>query len=865
MQKSFLLTILLALTHAAGAQPWMPKNGGRVKYLDAVANYKRIESNEKENLKDAKYGGAVKEDEDYHFDRWSWYWKQHLDSLGYIVSSGRTRKEWREFMNSYASSAAKTTASATWTFQGPSKSKGGYSGIGRINVVAFDPVDSNILYAGSAAGSTWKSTNGGATWKCLYDNMPNLSVTDIKVNPLNGNTIYVLTGDVDGSDEYSTGVIKSTDGGTTWTSIGPGWTQDSFRLGSSLLINPIDTNKLIFGASTGLYKSSNGGATWQKVYSQNLRQVVFNPADTAVLHATADMGSSAQILQSADGGYTWTTSTSFFAARRIALAVCPAMPTEVKAIAANNENGLLGVYVSHDFGATFDPAFEDNSFCVNNMLGYDLGLPATNCGGQGWYDLCIAVDPLNPDNVTIGGINNYHSVDGGYTWEIANQWYSGVTGLETVHADKHWLGYNPLNHCMYLGCDGGIYKTYSPLTGRWKDITDGIGVTQFYRNAVANGVTFCLGGSQDNGSKKLDAGVATDMTGGDGMQCLFNYADPEFVFYCAYQNGHVDKTTDGGINFSSITDDLPTPGAWITPYVLHPTNPANLYIGYKAVYASLDNGTSWDIISPQFSSVANIDILTIGMDNPDYIYAVRNNGASSRIHYTANGGDDWGTIPTTFTNYISDLVVDPLDAKRIWVTLSGYNSSKVLMYEPTTGNWVNQSAGLPNIPVNCMVIDTFSKTKYVGTDAAVFYRTTEMTSWALYNNLLPNVNVYDLNINHSTNEIWAATYGRSMWKSPKLEITPTAIKNTVSQQQKINIAPNPCHGSFTITSPGNTLRNQTATVSLITTDGKTMYTSNSKFDQAGTLKVDISDLPAGFYICELTHSAGTSRGKLVVY
>ncbi len=640
----------------------------------------------------------------------------------------------------------------------------------------------------------------------------------------------------------------------------------------TLLLNPLDTNKLILGTSNGMYKSDNSGATWTRVSGLNFRQVLYCPTDTGVLYGTREGSGSAQIIRSVNGGLSWTTVTSFTDARRINLAVTPAADYVVRAIAANGMNGLLGVYNSFDYGATFTDAYIGDASCSNNLLSYDVALPTVGCNGQGSYDLCIANDPVSPDKLIMGGINNYYSIDGGYNWAIANKWYSGGPDLEEVHADKHFLAYNPLNHAIYLGCDGGLYKNYDPLGGEWKDITNGMGITQFYRNAVDNGVTFCLGGSQDNGSKKIDAGTSTDMTGGDGMQPLINYGDPANVFFCAYQNGYVDRTIDGGVTFNSITNDLPTPGAWITPYVMHPSQPNRMYIGYKQVFESADYGSSWGAISPEFSPSRNIQVLSIAPSDANYMYVVEDVMSKSAIYYTTNGGASWISLTTPPPNgiYVTDLVVDPLDAARFWVTFSGYGSSyKVYSYSTATGSWTDDGAGLPNIPVNCLVVDSFSKTKYVGTDVAVFYKTTEMTAWALYNNHLPSVEVFDLNINHRTSELWAATYGRGMWKSQKNEMSPPLppikVGSVSIETEEITLSPNPCHDVFTIQSTSVPFRNAAVTVRLVTVDGKTVQTSAGTFDTGGKLKVSVSGLPAGMYFCEVGNEKGVARGKVVVY
>ncbi len=876
MKKALLLIVLAAACVRSYAQPWVKQTGERIKFADAAAQYIRVEKDEEEEERERKEerargrngGREMEEDENYLFDRWYWYWNQHLDTNGYMVSGRVNMEEWNKVKAGTV--AAKTTA-ANWVFQGPTYCEGGYSGLGRINTIGFDPVDSNTIYIGSAGGGTWKTTDGGANWTCLYDQMGTLSVGDIKINPLNRNTVYVATGDPDGYDNYSTGIIRSYDGGTNWTTLGPAWTPDSMRMIRTIVINYADTSHLTLATMNGIYKSYNSGATWIKTNNLNFRQIVCCPADTTIWYGTIE-GGTAQVVRSTNGGLTWTPVTTFTGARRINLAVTPAAPNVVKAIASNDVSGLLGIYNSFDFGATFTAAYEDDPTCSHNLLGYDLELPTTACNGQGWYDLCIAISPTDYDKVLVGGVNNYYSDDGGLSWAIANGWFEAawLPDLETVHADKHWLGYNPLNGAAYLGCDGGIYKNYSPLTGPWIHLSNGLGITQFYRNAVDNGVTFCIGGAQDNGTKMVQGTTYTDLTGGDGMQPLINYADPANTFYCAYQNGHVDVTTDAGVHFNSITDDLPTPGAWVTPYMLHPTDPYTLFIGYKQVFASNDGGGFWMPISPIFDATYNIERLAIAQTDPNYIYAVRPTSSRSKIHYTTDLGATWDTIPTPFPNYIyiSDIVVDPTDAKHIYVTLSGYSSQRVFSYNLASASWTNESSGLPVVPVNCMVIDTFSKTKYVGTDVAVYYKTTEMTSWGLFNNHLPSVNINDLNINHTTNELWAATFGRGMWKTQKNELTPpppNSIKGVGMVAGQITLSPNPCHDAFIISSSDVPFRNADVNVKLVTVDGKVAMTTKGTFDTAGKLRVNVSGMAPGVYFCEVANEKGVARGKVVVY
>src|SRR6185312_8756253 len=181
--------------------------------------------------------------------------------------------------------------------------------VGRINVVSFHPTDKNTFWIGSPGGGAWKTTDNGTTWKCMTDKLPVTAVSDIVFNPQNPNTVYLCTGDRDGEDYYSLGVMKSIDGGNTWSIAGLNWIASDFREANSLVINPLDTNCLILAASDSIYKSMDGGTTWIGVASGYFRQVLYCPGDTSILYAAKDYeyftGSNAEVYRSGDGGNTW--------------------------------------------------------------------------------------------------------------------------------------------------------------------------------------------------------------------------------------------------------------------------------------------------------------------------------------------------------------------------------------------------------------------------------------------------------------------------------------------------------------------------------------------------------------------------------
>jgi hypothetical protein len=183
MKKIISASAILLCSAIAGAQPWMQGSTGPVHFRDAVNRYEQYFAHDRDNAKEEEQEGGVKESPDHLFEKWKWYWSQHLDSNGYIVPPMKAAEEWERYMKTVKSNARMVPKVSDWVFQGPSQSGGGYSGLGRINVVAYDPVDSNTFYVGSAGGGAWKTTNNGSSWTNMYDFLPTLGVADIKVNP----------------------------------------------------------------------------------------------------------------------------------------------------------------------------------------------------------------------------------------------------------------------------------------------------------------------------------------------------------------------------------------------------------------------------------------------------------------------------------------------------------------------------------------------------------------------------------------------------------------------------------------------------------------------------------------------------------
>jgi len=625
--------------------------------------------------------------------RWEYRWASRIDENGNFPAAGYKLKTFNTWMRNHPDMTR--DVNDPWIGLGPNSNISGYAGTGRVMSIAWHPTNSNIYYVGSAGGGLWKTTNNGASWSPKTDEIDAMGISGILVDPSNANTIYIATGDCDGSDNYSIGVLKSTDGGDTWNTTGLNWTTNSYNKIYNMVFDPNNNNTIILASNDGIYRTTNGATTWTQVSAGSFRDIDINPDATSnTYYATT----SDDVYRSTDNGVTWS-----------------------------------------------------------NILGWSSA--GSDTGGQGWYDLVIAADPDDAEVITVGGVNTWGSADGGLTWDLKAHW-SGASGAVTVHADKHLLEYN--DGILWEGNDGGIYQS-SDNGETWTDKTSDMVISQMYKVGIAETDDRVIAGLQDNGTKlRSNAGNWTDEVGGDGMDCAIN-PNNSSVMYGSIQYGALRRSTNAGGSWSSIKPNIPgnPNGAWVTPYILDPSNPTTIIAGYKDVWRSTNQGTEWTQISTDLST-SNLTYLAISPTNSDYIYA----GKSGSLYRTTDGGTTWNTM-TVPGGSTAMVKVSPSNPETLYAVRSSFsNGNKV--YKSTNGgsSWSNISGDLPNLYANCIAIhDDGEETIYVGMDIGVYYKNNSTPDWTLFNVDLPNVEVKEIEIKETSNEIYLATYGRGVWKN----------------------------------------------------------------------------------------------------
>jgi photosystem II stability/assembly factor-like uncharacterized protein len=452
----------------------------------------------------------------------------------------------------------------------------------------------------------------------------------------------------------------------------------------------------------------------------------------------------------------------------VALGVSVANPEYIYALLSNASYGFLGVYRSTNGGNSWSARST-----TPNILGWEVN--GSDAGGQGWYDLALAVSPVNAEEIFTGGVNIWKSTTGGASWSISSMWYY-IPGIAEVHADQHNLFFAPGTSTLFAGNDGGVYRT-TDLGATWSWIGSGLRVTQFYRFGTSQtDPDRIIAGSQDNGTKSVNNGVWSDELGGDGMEALIDYSD-ENIMYGELYYGDMYRSMNGGSTWTSATGGITESGGWITPYVIHPTNPSTLFAGYSHVWKTTNRGVSWSIIS---NIALPLSILAIAPSDPNVLYA----GSGSILYRTTDGGEtNWTLISRpTGAGSTTSIAVHPADPYRIWMSSSGYLAGQKV-FESTDGGmvWTNISGGLPNIPVNCIVYQNNSPNRiYVGTDLGVYYRDVTTTDWENYSTGLANVSVTELEMQYATNKLRACTYGRGVWESDAVVTTGAVLGTSLS-------------------------------------------------------------------------------------
>ena len=631
---------------------------------------------------------------------------------------------------------------------------------GRLNAVTPVPGNEDTVYVGSAAGGVWKTTDAGANWTPVFDQVGTLPIGAVTLDPNNSNRVWVGTGDKNGggcAGYFGQGVFVSEDAGASWTARnGTSGTDMPLSIVNAVAVQPTDSSVVLAGGAgtcgptgalsgAGVFRSADGGLTWARVLSTNVEDLVFVPGTSTVYAGLINTG----VSKSTDGGLTWTSVSTGLnpSGSRLRLAMSPSD--------SNTLYALIGtrLYRTTDGGTSWSQT------------------NATACEGQCGYNLTLAVHPTDPSTILLGTIRHHRSTNGGTALTaMTSTWGTS----QKVHQDTHVVRYSQTNpNRFWVGTDGGLWRTDDGGLS-YVNMNSNLNITQFYDIAVhPNDVNIVFGGAQDNGSSGRRTSLQWGLTfaSGDGFMNAVDPTTPSRVFQTSYPSGSLPNIVRSNANGSLGSFELmPRTGMtasstfpWVTPMAVAGNL---LFASSNTLYRTTTNGSTWTAVSPNMGSAASVVTpQLIGVLMPTYVGT-----SGGRIYFSPDA-----SIPTpTFTNVtgdypggiVSDVAMDPTNAQRVFITRSGFGASR--FYRSTTGGttWTAAGAGLPNVPANSVAVDPLNTNRiFVATDIGVYESTDSGDNFSAYSAGLPlGVVVSDLEIDDAPHVLTAGTYSRGAWR-----------------------------------------------------------------------------------------------------
>ncbi|HKP82310.1 MAG TPA: Ig-like domain-containing protein [Pyrinomonadaceae bacterium] len=661
-------------------------------------------------------------------------------------------------------------ALGTWQSIGP-----GNVG-GRTRALLIDPVNPDVMYAAAVAGGIWKTTNGGDSWAPLNDFLANIAVSCMAFDPADSNTIYAGTGEgfLNADGVRGAGIFKSTDAGANWTRLPATASNADFFFVNDIVVSPSNGQHVYAATRTGVLRSLDGGSTWTMVLVSNVANGANGAMDlvmrtdqaTDYIFAAVGTFARAHIFRNTDAGDagTWQDVFSEVNQGRTSLAIAPsnqnvvyALATCISCGAGTNPNfpslsytdGLLGVFRSNSSGdaGSWTARVRNNSPNLQDtlLLSNPVNGALTQCGSgtsqmlnQGWYDNTIVVDPMNSERVWAGGVDLFRSDNGGINWGVASYWWFQGNGIppnndppQFVHSDNHVIAFHPnyngtTNQTMFAGNDGGLFKSEnattanvgyvngitpsggpitpaSPICGNpfapgalftfsnpvlWESLNNGYAVTQFYHGLpYPNGQTY-FGGTQDNGTIRgtdvAGPNAWERINGSDGGYVAVNPANTNTIFF-ETTGLSLRRSTNGGASsapvITGITGDV---FPFITVFRMDPITPTRLWIGGRFMWRTDNNATNWTRTSNAQQTGGSITAMAISPLNSNVVI---NGAASGQLRRTTVGltADAASVLASTWlqsftprgngNGTISWVEYDPTNPSNVWATISNFNGT----------------------------------------------------------------------------------------------------------------------------------------------------------------------------------------------
>ncbi len=662
-----------------------------------------------------------------------------------------------------------------------------------------------VYVMGTTGGGVWKTDDYGHTWHNLSDGFFGGSIGAIDVADSDPAVIYVGTGSacIRGNTSAGHGLWKSTDGGRSWAFSG---LPEAGQIGD-VVVHPTNADLVYVAAlghafgknpERGVFRSRDGGATWEHVLaiddSTGVVSLAMNPHNPREIYAGAwraerkpwtllSGGPNGGVYKTTDGGNTWTKLAGGLPTGlvgKVGVAVSPANPDRVWALIEAEPDG--GLYRSDDAGKTWTRINHENKLRQ-----------------RAWYYTHVVADPQDEHTVYVLNVAFHRSVDGGKTFEA----------ISVPHGDTHDLWIDPNDpKTMVLADDGGAQvtvnggKTWSTYYNQPTAELYGVVVD----NQIPYRV---YGAQQDNTAISLPAWTSsntlhpkstwTNPGGCETGPVALHPDHPEITWGGCYGGAinRVDHRTGQYRNvilypqlqLGEAGKNLRHRFQWVAPIVVSPHDPNVVYHGSQFVNRTTDGGMTWETISPDLTTntpahqdysggpinhdITGVEIfntlfsLAVSPHDPEVIWAGSDDGL---IHVTRNGGADWRNVtPPGMPRFgtVNSIEVSPHAAGEVFVAVQRYRLDDFAPYVFHTTDygrtWRSLAGGLPEgYPVRVVRQDPVDPDLlFAGTEFGLFVSFDRGAHWQSLQLNLPLTPVTDLRIAHD--DLILSTQGRSFW------------------------------------------------------------------------------------------------------